>query len=100
MAACSLLNGPPCPVPTLPSSGVAKPAAATPNRRSGRAGAGARRPAPPHGAGGEAFQALVAADVAELVEMGFTAAQAREALEETGFCGANAAANWLAVHLL
>jgi len=44
------------------------------------------------------FRAMVEADVSELVEMGFSAANAREALEETGYGGVNAAANWLAMH--
>jgi uncharacterized UBP type Zn finger protein len=43
---------------------------------------------------------MVAADVAELVDMGFCAAKAAEALKETGYCGANAAGNWLATHCM
>lgn len=70
-----------------------------PHRRAGPA-AGARALTVASAARGKAWEAMVAADLAELSEMGFEASKAREALEETGYCGANAAANWLAVHCL
>ncbi len=93
--------------------GIKKPAAASGSRpaaagsrtaaaeaSTGGRGAGRRRVrAAPRGTDKGAFRAMLAADVAELVEMGFSPEAAEEALEETGYGGVNAAANWLALAL-
>jgi hypothetical protein len=80
------------PKPPPPPPRAAAPRAA---RRAAAARPAAAAVAAAVAARGGAWAAMVAADVGELTQLGFSAARAREALQATGYCGPEAAADWL-----